>query len=247
MKKFLIGCFILFLTAGCSFAFDYISIKPDLLKSNQSTSYKLVNETAEIIFNKIKTKINTKKYPKYFLNYTLIPDDGTQSKAYHYVKYGNNTELIYTVDTNELKYVAIRRPELQKCRIMYDYPSGKLHAVQIFVSSEESFVYSSEGKYIDYAPYVKEVHEKVKNSWHVPERKKIEELAKDQKDLLVQTALILNKDGTVKKIIVLKSSKIKALDDNAKEAIKHASPFEPFPENFFNEELIIILNFNFSL
>jgi hypothetical protein len=76
----------------------------------------------------------------------LIKDDGTQSKNYKYVKGGNNVELIYTVDTNELKYVALTRPELQKCRIMYDYPSGNLHAVQIFVSDSESFVYGPDGR-----------------------------------------------------------------------------------------------------
>lgn len=246
MKKFLLVCFILFLTAGYSFASDYASIKPELLKSEQTTSYKLVNETAEIIFSKIKTKVNTKKYPRYFLSYSPIPDDGTQSKAYNYVKSGS-AELLYTIDTNELKYITFRRPELQKSRIMYDYPSGNLHAVQIFVSPQESFTYSAEGKYVDYAPYVKEVHQKVRNCWKVPKRSKIEELAKGQKDLLVQIALFLNKDGSVKKIMTLKSSKIKDLDDNAKKAIKNAMPFEPFPDNFFNDELIIILNFNFSL
>ena len=246
MKKFLFVIFILFLTASCSFAYDYKSIKPDILKSEQTTSYKIVNETAEIIFSKIKPKINIKKYPKYFVDYSLIPDDGTQSKAYHYVKNGK-AELLYTIDTNELKYITFRRPELQKCRIMYDYPSGNLHAVQIFVSPEESFIYSPEGKYVDYTSYVKAVHEKVQKHWKVPKRKRIEELAKGQKDLSVQTALVLNKDGTAKKNIILKSSKIKALEDNANEAIKNASPFAPFPDNFFNDELIIILNFNFSL
>lgn len=246
MRKIIILFFIMFLMAGCSYAFDYVSIKPELIKSSDSTSYKLVNETAEIIFSKIKNKINTKKYPKYFHDYLLIPDDGTQNKAYRYVSF-YNVELIYTIDTNELKYVALRRPELQKCRIMYEYPSGKLHAVQIFISPDESFVFSPEGKYVDYAPYVKEINQKVRNSWQVPERKKFEEHAKNQKDLPVQIALFLNKDGTVKKNVILKSSKIKALDDSAINAIKHAMPFEPFPENFFNEELIIILNFNFSL
>lgn len=48
-----------------------------------------------------------------------------------------------------------------KCRILYDYPSGNLHAVQVFVSDKESYVFSSDGKYIDYTPYVKEVKEKV--------------------------------------------------------------------------------------
>ncbi len=158
-----------------------------------------------------------------------------------------DAELIYNADTNELKYISFRRPELMKCRIIYDYPSGKLHAVQVFVSDNESFVYSSEGKYVDYEPYVKEVKEKVIKNWKVPPRKDIDILAKNQKDLLVQMALTLNRDGTVKKCRILKSSRIKPLEDNASEAIKAAAPFEPFPDNFFNDELVIILNFNFSL
>ena len=98
-----------------------------------------------------------------------------------------------------------------------------------------------------YEPYAKEVREKVQKSWKVPPRKQIDILAKGQKDLLVQMAVTLNNDGTVKKCRVLKSSKIKTLDENAGEAIRSASPFKPFPQNFFNEELTIILNFNFSL
>ena len=134
-----------------------------------------------------------------------------------------------------------------KSRIIYDYPSGKLHAVQIFVSGTESFVFGPDGKYVDYAPYVKEVQEKVVKSWKVPPRKQIDILAKGQKDLLVQMALTLDRNGNVKKCRILKSSKIKALDDNAGSAIRESTPFKPFPSNFFNEELVIILNFNFSL
>ena len=245
MKKLLL-LFTMLLISNCVLASDYAFIRPDLLKSDQTTNYATINETSEIIFGHIKKKINTKKYPKYFHDFKLINDDGTQSKAYHYVKSGN-AELIYTIDTNELKYISFTRPELQKNRIMYDYPSGNLHAVEIFEPSGKSFVFSDKGKYVDYAPYVKEVKQKVQNSWRVPERKTIKELAKGQKDLLVQTALVLNKDGTVKKNIFLKSSKIKELDNNANDAIKNAMPFEPFPDNFFNNELIIILNFNFSL
>lgn len=247
MKKVVILFVIVLLSAGQVFASRYLSIKPEFLKSSDSTSYELVNETLGIIFSKVKPQIKTEKYPKYFHDFVLIKDDGTQSKNYHYVKGGKNIELIYTVDTNELKYIAQTRPELQKCRIMYDYPSGKLHAVQVYVSDSESFVFGPDGKYVDYAPYVKEVHEKVKQNWKVPPRKEIEILAKDQKDLLVQMAVTVNKDGSVKKIVTLKSSRIKALDENASQAIKSASPFNPFPNNFFNDEIVITLNFNFSL
>ena len=247
MKKVVILLVMVFLSMSQAYAARYLNIKPDLLKSTDSTSYNIVNETLGIIFNKIKPQIKTDKYPKYFHDFNTIKNDNTQSKNYNYVKGGKNVELIYTIDTNELKYIALTRPELQKCRIMYDYPSGKLHAVQIYVSENESFVYSPDGKYVDYTPYVKEVHEKVKNNWKVPSRKEIENLAKGQKDLLVQMAITVNKDGSLKKIITLKSSKIKALDNNASEAIKSASPFKPFPENFFNDDIVITLNFNFSL
>lgn len=246
MKKLFILCSILFLMSSNVMASDYIKIEPEFLQPAQSTSYEKINETLAIIFSKIKPVIKTDKYPKYYHDFTLVKDDGTQNKAYYYVKY-SGAELIFNAETNELKYISFRRPELMKCRIIYDYPSGSLHAVQIFVSDKESFIFSSTGKYVDYSPYVKEVKEKVIKSWKVPPRKQIDILAKGQKDLLVQMALTLNKDGSVKKCRILKSSKIKALDDNAGAAIKTAAPFKPFPKDFFNEEIVIILNFNFSL
>ena len=247
MKKLLILCSIILLMSSAAMASSkFVKIEPEFLQASQSTNYEKVNETLAVIFSKIRPVIKTDKYPKYYHDFTLVKDDGTQNKAYHYVKY-SGAELIYNTDTNELKYVSFRRPELMKCRIIYDYPSGQLHAVQIFVSDKESFIFSSEGKYVDYTPYVTEVREKVIKNWKVPPRKQIDILAKGQKDLLVQMALTLNKDGTVKRCKILKSSKIKALDENAGSAIKASSPFKPFPKEFFNEEIVIILNFNFSL
>lgn len=246
MKKLLILCLTILTMATSAIAGTYSKITPDFLQPAQSKSYEQVNETLAIIFSKIKTQIKTDKYPKYYHDFTLVPDDGTQNKAYHYVKSGN-AELIYNIDSNMLKFVSFRRPELMKCRIIYDYPSGKLHAVQVFVNGSESFVFSPDGKYVDYAPYVKEVREKIVKNWKVPPRKDIDILAKGQKDLMVQMAITLDRDGNVKKCRILKSSKIKLLDDNAGAAIRSAAPFKPFPENFFNEELVIIMNFNFSL
>ncbi len=247
MKKlFILGSILCLLSSNAIAASKYIKVEPEFLQPAQSTNYEKVNETLAIIFSKIKPVIKTDKYPKYYHDFTLVKDDGTQNKAYHYVKY-SGAELIFSIDTNELKYISFRRPELMKCRIIYDYPSGNLHAVQVFVSDKESFIFSPEGKYVDYEPYVKEVKEKVVKNWKVPPRKQIDILAKGQKDLLVQMALTINKDGSVKKCRILKSSKIKALDDNAGEAIKAAAPFKPFPKDFFNEEIVIILNFNFSL
>ncbi len=246
MKKIFMLFSIMLLLASSSFASKYVKIEPEFLTAAQSKNYETVNQTIAIIFSKIKPVVKTDKYPKYYHDFTLVNDDGTQNKAYHYVKSGG-AELIYTLDSNELKYVSFRRPELQKCRIIYDYPSGNLHAVQVFISETESYAFSADGKYVDYSPYVKEVKEKVIKSWKVPPRKQIDVLAKGQKDLLVQIAVTVDKTGKVKKCRILKSSKIKQLDDNAGSAIRAAAPFKPFPSNFFNEEIVIILNFNFSL
>ncbi len=246
MRKLILLCLMVFLLSSQCLAASYVKIEPDFLMPSQTQNYEKVNETLAIIFSKIKPEIKTLKYPKYYHDFTLIKDDGTHNKSYYYVKY-SGAELIYAIDTNELKYVSFRRPELQKCRIIYDYPSGKLHAVQIFISESESYVFSAEGKYVDYSPYVKEVKEKVLKSWKVPPRKKIDILAKGKKDLLVQMAVTVGKDGHVKKCRIVKSSNIKELDDNAGAAIKAAAPFKPFPSNFFNDELVIVLNFNFSL
>ncbi len=243
MRKFLILSLVIFLGASQVFA----KITPEFLTNEQTSAYESVNFTLAAVFNRLAQEIKTNKYIKYYHDFTNIKDDGTQNSAYHYVKSGN-AELMYSTDTNELRYISFRRPDLpEKSRVLYDYPSGRLHAIQIFVSDKENFVFSPQGKYINYEPYVKEVQNKVFKSWKVPPRKQIDILAKDQKDLLVQIAITVNKDGTVKKCRILKSSKIKELDNNAGEAIKAAAPFKPFPQDFFNEELVIILNFNFSL
>lgn len=228
------------------FAYSYINSKPEHLTEHQTSEYKKLNETLDLIFFKLKSNIKTNKYPKYFHDYTLEKDDGTHNKTYNYVKM-NNVELVYKIDTNELKYISFRRPELGKCRILYDYPSGNLHAIQVFSSDSNVFIYGPDGKYVDYEPYIKNVKEKVLQNWKMPSRKRIEAFEKNKKDLAVQIALTINKDGTIKKMIILKSAKINALDDNAYDAIKSAEPFDKFPDNFFNEEITVTLNFNFSL
>ena len=224
----------------------YQHIKPELLTVEQTSDYSALNETLSIIFNKLRYNIKTDKYPKYFHNYTLEKDDGTQSSTYNYVKmYG--AELIYNIDTNDLKYVSFRRPELEKCRILYDYPSGKLHAVQVFSKDSQTFIFSSDGKYVDYEPYIKNVREKVLKNLKMPSRKKIEAAQKDKTELLIQTALTVNKDGRIEKIKMLKTPAIEELETCVYDAIKASTPFDKFPDNFFNEEITIILNFNFSL
>ncbi|HZX36677.1 MAG TPA: TonB family protein [Thermodesulfobacteriota bacterium] len=55
------------------------------------------------------------------------------------------------------------------------------------------------------------------------------------------------KDGSVKDVRVVKSSNYPALDDAAITAVKLASPFNPFPDNFTIETVEIHASFEYSL
>ncbi len=57
---------------------------------------------------------------------------------------------------------------------------------------------------------------------------------------------VINKDGTVSDIRLVKSSNYPVLDDAAITALKLASPFQPFPENFTIESILIRGSFEYS-
>ncbi len=246
MKKLiLLFSLILMLSNNC-YGASSIKLTPQMLTEKDTSKYEEVNKSVEIIYNKIKPKIKTDKYPKFYHDFTTVKPDDTQNPNYYYVKNGS-AELIFSKSDNELKFISYRRSELPNCRIIYEYPSGKFLAVQVYESKSEVFIFDSEGKYVNYEPYVKSVREKVQKNWKSPDKRHVAALLKDKKSVPVQVALTLNKDGHVKRCRITESSKIKEFDDNVGQAIKASAPFNPFPQNFFNEELVIILNFNFSV
>lgn len=57
---------------------------------------------------------------------------------------------------------------------------------------------------------------------------------------------VINKDGTVSDIRLVKSSNYPVLDDAAITALKLASPFQPFPDNFAIESILIRGSFEYS-
>lgn len=57
---------------------------------------------------------------------------------------------------------------------------------------------------------------------------------------------VINKDGTVSDIKLVKSSNYPVLDDSAITALKLASPFQPFPDNFAVESILIRGSFEYS-
>lgn len=246
MKKLILLFSLILFMSNAGFAASSIKVEPQFMTEKETANYKDVNTSIAIIFSKIKPQIKTDKYPKFYHDFTCVKQDETQNPNYYYVKNGS-AELIFSKDTNELKFVSFRKSELPKARILYNYPSGKLLAVQVWESKSEVFIFDAEGKYVNYEPYVKSVREKVQKNWKAPDKKRVTVLLKDKTSVPVKVALTLDRNGQVKKCRIIDSSKIKELDDNVGSAIKAAAPFNPFPENFFNEELVIILNFNFTI
>ncbi len=246
MKKYILIFLLLLQFSSCAYSASTVKIVPQFMTPSNTAKFEDVNKSLAIIYSKIKPQIKTDKYPKFYHDFTCVKSDETQNPNYYYVKNGS-AELIFSKDNNELKFISFRKQNLPNCRILYSYPSGKFLAVQVYESKSEVFIFDSEGKYVNYEPYVKSVREKVQKNWKAPDKKRVAALLKDKKSVPVQVALTLNKNGTVKKCRIVESSKIKELDDNVGSAIKASAPFPAFPSNFFNEELVIILNFNFAV
>ena len=245
MKKLILLLSLMLLTCQLS-VYAAEKIEPQKLNSADTKYYEEVNNSVSILFDKVKTKVKTDKYPKFYHDFTCINSDDTQNPNYYYVKY-NNVELIFNKDTNELKFISYKKNECPNCRILYDYPSGELAAIQVYQTKSDIFIFDKNGKYVNYEPYVKIVREKVKKNWKEPDKKRISILLNGKKEVPVQVALTLNDTGFIKNCTIIKSSKIKELDDNATKAIRAAAPFQPFPDTFFNAELVIILDFNFKV
>jgi periplasmic protein TonB len=64
---------------------------------------------------------------------------------------------------------------------------------------------------------------------------------------VVEILWVIEKDGSVSKLRVLKSSGYRVLDDAALEAIRISSPFAPLPEGFGKERLPLHFSFRYTL
>ena len=69
---------------------------------------------------------------------------------------------------------------------------------------------------------------------------------KGEKNTQATLSFTVNKNGSVENIKVI-SSEDEELNKQLIEAVQKSAPFKPFPKYFFNDEIVIILNFNFSL
>ena len=86
--------------------------------------------------------------------------------------------------------------------------------------------------------YMYNMQTKIKSNWNPPSQ-----------DVSRGVTLLytINRDGTLKKYRVLKSSGVKELDDAAIEALKRSFPSEPLPEGFGGKSVDVQFTFDYNV
>lgn len=86
--------------------------------------------------------------------------------------------------------------------------------------------------------YMYRMQKNIKSNWNPPSQ----EVSRG-----VTILYTINRDGTLKKYKVLKSSGVKELDDAAVEALIKSFPFEPLPEGFGGKSVDVQFTFDYNV
>lgn len=92
----------------------------------------------------------------------------------------------------------------------------------------------------DISPWVKEVVDRIRNSWSVPPIK--ESLAMGE----VKIYISVSKNGELLSVEIMNSSVLVLFDETALEAIQSSLPFPPLPDGYPYEKLEALLVFQFN-
>ena len=103
---------------------------------------------------------------------------------------------------------------------------------------DEISLNTTEFKYLSYFSKLKD---RIQMVWRYPEAAKVTGL---QGRLVLK--FVLNRDGSLRELKVVKSSGVDILDDAAIKAIRRAAPFYAIPENL-GDVLSIVANFEYEL
>ncbi len=107
---------------------------------------------------------------------------------------------------------------------------------------EKGKVLSLNTSELKYSRYLLDMKQKIEFYWEYP----LSSIRNgEQGRLLID--FVITRDGSVKDIRIVKSSNYPALDDAAVTAIRLASPFNPFPEDFTIEEVRVHASFEYQL
>lgn len=91
---------------------------------------------------------------------------------------------------------------------------------------------------VDFGPYMSKMQREIKANWNPPNIKTTKHVV-----LLYK----INKDGTVPKSEILKSSGSKKMDASALEALNKSAPFPPLPKKFKGDNIDIQFTFDYNV
>ena len=91
---------------------------------------------------------------------------------------------------------------------------------------------------VDIGPYMSKMQREIKTNWNPPNIKTTKHVV-----LLYK----INKDGTVPKSEILKSSGSKKMDASALEALNKSTPFSPLPKKFKGDNIDVQFTFDYNV
>lgn len=218
MKKLLLILAILFLSSAFTTA---DALTPQKLTKKQSVDYRIVNSATAKTFNNIAPKIDVSKYPSYYRNFKLMIPEKTQSPRFYYVKMGQ-AELLYDKNTKALKYVTFRKPFMPRTWVVYNYPSGNLRQVDVWLYMDEIYSFNSDGVYMDYDVYSNGIYNAIVSNWNTTVNGKKVKKAKPAPELL----LTIDYKGNIQQCKALRQSKSDEYNNTLYEAVWKSSPFK---------------------
>lgn len=91
---------------------------------------------------------------------------------------------------------------------------------------------------VDFGPYMSKMQREIKANWNPPNIKTTKHVV-----LLYK----INKDGTVPKSEILKSSGSKKMDASALEVLNKSAPFPPLPKKFKGDNIDVQFTFDYNV
>ena len=154
----------------------------------------------------------------------MLPEK-TQSSRFYYVKQGQ-AELLYDKNTNMLRYITFRKPFMPRTWVVYNFPSGNLRQVDIWLYLDEIYSFNSDGVYMDYDAYRNGIHNAIKANWTKKINGKKVKRAKPAPELLIT----IDYKGNIQQCKALKQSVSDEYNNTLYEAVWKSSPFSvPYP------------------
>lgn len=222
MKKLILFFAIFALTVNLAMAG---TVQPQQLTRKQSVDYRLVNSVTAKTFANLPQKIDTTKYSPTYQNYKLMLPEKSQSPRFYYVKQGQ-AELMYDKSNNMLRYITFRQPFMPRTWVVYNFPSGNLRQVDVWLYLDEIYSFNSDGVYIDYDTYKEAIYDVIKSNWSKEVNGKKVKKSKPAPELLIT----IDYKGNIQQCKALKQSASEEYNNTLYEAVWKSSPFNvPYP------------------